>query len=177
MRGKGGKMGVLGRTGGGADDMMVQPSLGRFASATNPALTKEGFLMADTTTFNYQEYMASRAWAEKKEGVLWRAGGRCERCKAEGRLQGHHLTYENVGHEYLNELLGVCRPCHEYLSAKREGDPATGRKEASWALSDWLPVLYLIYQFSGYRLGKEHGKPERWFREWDHVARHENRLP
>jgi len=38
-------MRVLARTGAGADDMMVQPSLGRFASATNPALTKEGFLM------------------------------------------------------------------------------------------------------------------------------------
>jgi hypothetical protein len=79
--------------------------------------------MTNTTTFKYQEYLASREWAEKREAVRERSGDRCERCGGPQQAV-HHLTYERIGHELLEDLQAVCDPCHEYLSAKREDDPA-----------------------------------------------------
>lgn len=73
---------------------------------------------------DYHRYMASREWALKKEAVKKRSGGYCERCKIAPMQNTHHLSYEHVGNEPLNELQGTCRPCHEYLSAKRNDDPA-----------------------------------------------------
>tara|TARA_Y100000310_G_scaffold342834_1_gene447775 strand:- start:1858 stop:2340 length:483 start_codon:yes stop_codon:yes gene_type:complete len=74
---------------------------------------------------DYHKYMASRAWAIKREAVKKRAEGICERCRDANLRDIHHLTYENLGAEYVDsDLLGVCRPCHEFLSAKRDDDPA-----------------------------------------------------
>ena len=77
------------------------------------------------TKVDYHKYMASREWALKKEEVKARAGGICERCHNAKIQSTHHLTYERIGAEKVNtDLLGVCNPCHEFLSAKREDDPA-----------------------------------------------------
>ena len=75
-------------------------------------------------SFDYYRYMASREWALKKEAVKERSGGICERCKTGPHQNTHHLTYEHLGDERLDELQGVCRACHEWLSGKREDDPA-----------------------------------------------------
>jgi hypothetical protein len=75
---------------------------------------------------NYGEYLASREWALKKNDVLARAKGICERGHphpAGIRLQVHHQSYEHVYDERLDELLAVCRECHEYLSAVSDIDP------------------------------------------------------
>ena len=47
----------------------------------------------------------------------------CERCDAAPVRATHHLTYERVGREDLDDLLGVCSDCHEFLSGKAENDP------------------------------------------------------
>ncbi len=74
--------------------------------------------------FNYQEYLASREWGLLKVAVRQRSGGTCERCKQAPHEQTHHVTYERIGHELLTDLLGVCRPCHEYLSGLTDHDPS-----------------------------------------------------
>lgn len=74
--------------------------------------------------FDYKRYLASREWAEKKEAVRKRCEGWCERCHVRSYQSTHHVTYANIGHEPLEDLLAVCNPCHEYLSAKRNQDPA-----------------------------------------------------
>lgn len=71
----------------------------------------------------YQKYLASREWALLKKEVKQRSGGRCERCHL-GRYEStHHLTYERVGHEKLEDLLGICSACHQFLSGLTEIDP------------------------------------------------------
>lgn len=35
----------------------------------------------------------------------------------------HHLTYERIGHEDLDDLMAVCNPCHEFLSGKSGDNP------------------------------------------------------
>lgn len=76
-------------------------------------------------TVNYHEYIASREWALKKNAVRERSGGICERCRKNPHTQTHHLTYERLGDERLEDLLGTCRPCHEYLSGRSDFDPAS----------------------------------------------------
>jgi hypothetical protein len=75
-------------------------------------------------TFDYGTYLASREWALLKRQVRERSGGWCERCRAERVSSIHHLTYERIGHERLEDLIAVGRGCHEYLSAVSEFDPA-----------------------------------------------------
>lgn len=74
--------------------------------------------------FNYKAYLASRDWALKKEAIRERSGDTCERCHVRPHQSTHHVTYEHIGNEPLEDLLAVCNPCHEYLSAKRDHDPA-----------------------------------------------------
>lgn len=69
-------------------------------------------------------YMASREWALKREAVRERSQGFCERCWYAPQEAVHHMTYEHLGDEPLDELLAVCRPCHAWLSAKSDFDPA-----------------------------------------------------
>jgi len=90
----------------------------------------------------YQEYLASREWAEKKEAVKKRAAYICERCGRRPIQATHHLTYERVGNEDLEDLQGVCRNCHAYLSARSDYDPAEGDLHALhvWccrSIRDW----------------------------------------
>lgn len=73
--------------------------------------------------FDYQRYLASREWAERKEAIRKRSHGYCERCLWAEYESTHHLTYRNIGHEPLEDLLAVCNPCHAYLSAKTDHDP------------------------------------------------------
>jgi hypothetical protein len=71
----------------------------------------------------YQLYLASREWAEKKERVKSRSLGTCERCHYAAGEQVHHLTYAHKYQEPLEDLMHLCEPCHEFLSAKRNRDP------------------------------------------------------
>jgi len=74
----------------------------------------------------YQKYLASRKWYEKRGAVKHRARGWCERCRARRMRAVHHLTYENVGNEPLEDLQAVCQPCHDFVHAQRGSDPAKG---------------------------------------------------
>jgi hypothetical protein len=72
---------------------------------------------------DYYQYLCSREWALKRKAVKERAGGICERCKRAPLRDTHHLSYRNLGNEPLEDLMGVCRPCHEFLSGKADWDP------------------------------------------------------
>lgn len=74
---------------------------------------------------DYQQYLASREWRVRRKKFIEEATcGVCERCAARPIENVHHLTYENIGNEDASDLLGVCHPCHEYLAAERDNDPA-----------------------------------------------------
>lgn len=73
---------------------------------------------------DYQTYLASREWRLKRKEVIEGNDGLCYRCLSAPIDDVHHLTYERVGHEDTEDLIGVCRPCHEYLAARRDDDPA-----------------------------------------------------
>lgn len=95
------------------------------------------------TKINYHEYLASREWALKKKAVKERSGGVCERCGKNPHEQTHHKTYQRLGNEHLEDLLGVCRRCHEFLSGESSADPAAPTiypSEQPVPENDWLIV-------------------------------------
>lgn len=77
-----------------------------------------------SSSIDYQQYLASREWRLKRKEVIERNEGICERCASRQIENVHHVTYERVGQELPSDLIGVCSPCHEYLSGERDNDPA-----------------------------------------------------
>ena len=73
----------------------------------------------------YNTYLTpGGAWTDTRNGALWRAGYKCQRCGrrkgdvgADGEpirwLEVHHLNYKNFGYEAPGDLKVVCKPCHE----------------------------------------------------------------
>jgi 5-methylcytosine-specific restriction endonuclease McrA len=60
----------------------------------------------------YNQYLDSPAWQARRRAVMEHAGGLCEGCGSRPATQVHHLTYDNVGNEFLWELKAVCDHCH-----------------------------------------------------------------
>ena len=66
----------------------------------------------------YQEYLQSPQWDEKRTKVLKRAGNICEGCGDERATQIHHRTYQHLFDEFLFELVALCPTCHARIHAE-----------------------------------------------------------
>lgn len=64
---------------------------------------------------DFNEYLNSSMWAEKKKGILERDGYKCVLCGSAKNLHVHHITYENLPFEKDEDLITVCNKCHEKL--------------------------------------------------------------
>lgn len=68
----------------------------------------------------YNAYLASDAWRQKRQACLERDRYICQ-ARLSGCLQRadqvHHLTYDHRGQEPLFDLVSVCNPCHEKITA------------------------------------------------------------
>jgi len=79
----------------------------------------------------YRAYLCSREWSEKRNAVKSRCSGVCERCRMAPVECVHHLTYARKYEENLDDLLGCCRRCHEFVHGMSDDDPKATRR------SDW----------------------------------------
>lgn len=70
----------------------------------------------------YDDYLQSDHWLATRDAKLEQAKRRCERCgeyakrRPGGRWVGlhvHHLTYERVGQERMDDLEVLCIHCHQ----------------------------------------------------------------
>ena len=71
---------------------------------------------------DYQRYLKSDQWSRTRNLVLCRDGFMCQRCghswkqfEDEQSLDVHHITYLRRGEERLDDLVTLCRRCHEYV--------------------------------------------------------------
>lgn len=71
----------------------------------------------------YQMYLASREWARKRDAVMRRAEGNCERCRWNKPDHVHHMTYIRKYSERPSDLRALCRGCHEFIHNKSSHDP------------------------------------------------------
>jgi len=67
---------------------------------------------------NYHEYIKSDTWKRTCKAKLKSVGYKCEMCGSAMNLNVHHITYKNLGHEELDDLLVVCKNCHKKLHAE-----------------------------------------------------------
>lgn len=79
----------------------------------------------------YATYLASDKWKSKRAKVLARAGNLCEGCAEATPSEVHHLSYENIGDEFLFELVALCEPCHDKLHKRRNERKAQSSNSAS----------------------------------------------
>ncbi len=63
--------------------------------------------------FDYVAYLRSEKWARKRAKALTLAGNRCVLCNSSVGLNVHHRTYQRIGNERLDDLIVLCRACHE----------------------------------------------------------------
>lgn len=63
----------------------------------------------------YNSYLNSRPWKNKREIVLKRDNYICQGCLKNQATEVHHLTYDNIYNELLFQLISVCKPCHNII--------------------------------------------------------------
>jgi len=71
---------------------------------------------------NYSEYLVTDHWKLLRMKVFADRKGVCECCGIHmvRGFQVHHKSYENVGHENLNELMLCCSSCHKKQHPEKE---------------------------------------------------------
>ena len=80
----------------------------------------------------YDRYIHSPAWREKADRRLEADGGICQVCGSSA-TDVHHLTYDRFGHEDMDDLVSLCRKCHQ--KAEDIYDPAV----IPWAMDEVKP--------------------------------------
>ena len=87
--------------------------------STNKDLDIRGPVLHDGTSqkqdLNYTEYLKTRHWSIVRRLAIQRANSCCSVCDSPYSLQVHHLTYENLWHEYANDITVLCDTCHAML--------------------------------------------------------------
>jgi len=68
---------------------------------------------------DYNKYLRSPEWKAKKLLVLERDNYKCQQCGYTNNLHVHHLTYENVTNEQLDDLVTLCKRCHRSEHKKK----------------------------------------------------------
>lgn len=63
----------------------------------------------------YANYMNSARWTAFREVALARAKRRCRACSSPDDLHVHHLTYERLGNERLEDVVVLCENCHDIV--------------------------------------------------------------
>lgn len=86
------------------------------------ALARRQYAENGRFTASYRAYLQSPEWRARREKVMKRCGGFCEGCGDNSAVHVHHRTYRHFGNEFLFELLGLCRDCHERLHAEEFGE-------------------------------------------------------
>jgi hypothetical protein len=103
-----------------ADDLRRDIARAALSSAVKPEYSNE-----------YREYLQGPEWRERRNLVMARAGSRCEGCRKWAANDVHHLTYDHIMHEFLFELVALCRDCHERWHGKGRYDPSLATWERS----------------------------------------------
>lgn len=72
-----------------------------------------------------QEYLNSVQWLLLKGSIRTRDNHKCQHCGSTKQLEVHHTTYINLGAELPEQLVTVCRCCHQSIHDKLGYDRTT----------------------------------------------------
>lgn len=85
----------------------------------------------------YQEYLETPHWQQKRAEALARSGGKCSQCGATENLDVHHKTYVRLGAEELADLVVLCRDCHFAKHRRQRYDRAVNTFATKKYGEDW----------------------------------------
>jgi 5-methylcytosine-specific restriction endonuclease McrA len=89
----------------------------------------------------YDLYLKSDQWREKAAAVKLLAHGKCEVCDSPLALQVHHIFYDCLFDEPLDDLACLCRDCHVNFHTNYEGREVHGIPDWDLFLMDTVDVL------------------------------------
>lgn len=69
----------------------------------------------------YADYLASSEWRARREACMARDDHTCRSCRAPA-TEVHHLHYRRIGCEHPDDLVALCRSCHERADHTRDPD-------------------------------------------------------
>ena len=61
-----------------------------------------------------QAYMLSEKWQKLRTLVFIRDNYTCQSCGSKSSLNCHHITYDRLGAENLEDLITLCKSCHQH---------------------------------------------------------------
>jgi 5-methylcytosine-specific restriction endonuclease McrA len=61
----------------------------------------------------YKEYLQTKHWKIVRENALSYWDNKCALCFSEDNLNVHHRTYLSLGGERDNDVIVLCKVCHE----------------------------------------------------------------
>jgi len=61
----------------------------------------------------YLDFLNSNFWKEKRKWILKAHNNMCNKCGSDKSLQIHHLNYFTVGNEGGDDVIVLCKSCHE----------------------------------------------------------------
>lgn len=91
-------------------------------------------------TVDYNKYMQSSQWKRLREYKIEQAQYACEWCgitKWSVPLEVHHRTYKRLGRERLDDLLVLCKECHEKAHGGTKKSKPNSTKKMKW--KDYVP--------------------------------------
>lgn len=80
-------------------------------------------LSPDPLRWSHKDYIQSPEWKERAEAAKARAFNCCQVCnmsRDQSILDTHHRTYERLGDEWTEDLIVLCRECHELFHSHRK---------------------------------------------------------
>lgn len=134
----------------------------------------------------YDAYLHSQAWRNRRLAAIEAAGGRCQLCNSPENLEAHHRTYVRFGRELPGDLTVLCDPCHMLfhgrLGESDAVDPVVrateARIDAMWERMLELSVrnLQAALDEAMFRLSMLREFEGRRFNELDYARRLDTRV-
>jgi 5-methylcytosine-specific restriction endonuclease McrA len=84
----------------------------------------------------YDYVITSPRWRKLRQRLLRTRGRRCQHCgvdQAKRYLQLHHVSYDRLGFERDEDLLVLCRSCHQRADRARELAALDQARFEGWA--------------------------------------------
>jgi len=70
-------------------------------------------------------YLRSSKWTVLRTSVLIRDNSTCQSCGSKNNLHIHHITYEKLGDERMEDLVTLCSICHQEVHDRLGYDRTT----------------------------------------------------
>lgn len=80
-----------------------------------PDCMKEKYENNEVKKVPYKVYLKTEHWKQTREAAIERAGGRCAVCGNKTMLNVHHRNYYSLGEEENDDLVVLCKKCHEKI--------------------------------------------------------------